>query len=296
MSPIRIVGRQSRVDEIARQTSPAGACRNPNVHRSASDIDAGIKSALSFRGLRSSRHGRAARSRHLLSAPIDSFGPVTSPFAELGSTGAVSISLLGYFNPLILQPNWLLANELIDEDDFQHLTDDENGRFVVSAEFTGLRLAWAKLETTRDACTLTSDFGTDTPDRIRELAVGIFQLLPHTPIEQVTLIYFRHFALPDDNWAALARRLAPPAPFESAAPGASLQSLQYVVEREGGHLSIVVEPSVREDFSVFIGVEDALEFEAVGDKTAQRALRALDERWDATRGNAEAIMRSLVLA
>jgi hypothetical protein len=217
-------------------------------------------------------------------------------FADVESMGAVTIALIGQLNPMILQPHWLLANGLIDEDDYQHLVgQDDKHRFVVSAEFAGLRLPWAKVEATREACTLMSELATDTPDRIRELAVGIFERLPHTPIDRFAIVHTRHFALPSDAWEALAERLAPSAPLEAVVEAPRFHSVEHVVKRGDGNLSILVEPSIREGFTAYIAVEDEIESPDDAGTAAHRALRELDSRWDAIRLHAEAIMRCLVV-
>jgi len=217
-----------------------------------------------------------------------------STFADLESMGAVSIELVGLFNPMILQPHWLLANGLIDQDDYQHLTDSSENRFVVTPEFTGLRLDWSSIEATRDACSLTSENATDTPDRIRELALGIFGYLPHTPIHRVSVVYSRHFALPAEAWDALAERLAPAGPLKPVVTGARLRAVEHIAESDDGHLTIVVEPSVWDGFTAFVAVEDAIDLDDKDGRAAQLALRVLDERWKAIRLRAENIMECLM--
>lgn len=230
------------------------------------------------------------------SGATDSFCSVmAAAFADLDTMAAVSIELDGLFNPMILQPHWLLANGLIDEDDYQHVTDKDEHRFVVSPEFTGLRLEWASVEATRDACSLTSALATDTPDRIRELAVGIFGALPHTPIQRVTVVYSRHFALAAEAWEALAERLGPSEPLSAVVAGTRLRAVEHVVDRSDGLLSVRVEPSVHDDFTTFIVVEDAVDLQDDRGNSAQQALQSLDERWKDIRLGAENIMRCLVV-
>src|SRR4051794_23027217 len=110
---------------------------------------------------------------------------VSSPEHGPQTFGSVLISLFGHFNPMILQPHWLLANGLIDEADWKLLVEEQEERFVVSPEFAGFRLPWATMETTTERCQVMSEAGTDTPDRIREFVVGVFALLPHTPVERL---------------------------------------------------------------------------------------------------------------
>jgi hypothetical protein len=182
---------------------------------------------------------------------------------------------------------------LVDEEDREYALDPEGSRVLVTPEFSGSRYPWVLLEATRDQCKLSSVPGTETPDRIRDLAVGIFGRLPHTPVESVAVTYHRHFDVPREHWEELAARLAPVEPLSGLVDGAKLESIEYEVDRESGELSILVEPSHLEGFTTFVLVEDEQEIPPGGD-SAGRAVQALEERWDAIRDSAENIMNGLV--
>src|SRR4051794_27733877 len=99
----------------------------------------------------------------------------------------VVLTLVGGFNPLIVQPDWLFANDLVDLGDRDSALESEN--ILVSPEYTAARYPWAALEVTRGSVLIGSTDATEAPDRIRELAIGIFSLLPHTPISSVRISY-----------------------------------------------------------------------------------------------------------
>src|SRR5688500_15378777 len=103
----------------------------------------------------------------------------------------VHIALEGHFNPLISQPAWPLQQGLIDEQDLADVL--EHKAAVVSPEFSGARYPWAMIETTRTSMAFASTPGSETPQRVRELVIGVFRLLSHTPVTSITVSHSWHF-------------------------------------------------------------------------------------------------------
>jgi hypothetical protein len=208
------------------------------------------------------------------------------------SERGVSVRLGGDVNPLILQPDWLRAHDLVDEADRKYALEKDKQRAIVTADFTGARFPWVVVEATREACRLYSLPATETPDRIRDLAVGIFELLSHTPIESVSVTYFWHIALPAEDWQALAERLAPPSALAGLLDNPVLQSIEHSSERDAGETRIVVQPSHRSEYTTYIDVEDTREVPK-GLDSARQAISALNDRWDEIHACAEKIMTTL---
>lgn len=207
----------------------------------------------------------------------------------------VIVEFRGDLNPAIFQPDWLAANDLIDRGDREYALEPDESRVVVSAEFTGSQYPWVVVETTRRSCRLTALPATETPDRIRDLGIGMFELLDHTPLRSLGVTYHWHLALEPEHWDALATRLAPPEPVAALIDDARLETLEYVATRGEGELTLGVEPSHREGFTAWIYVEDERDLEE-GPDSAARAVQLLDKEWDEMRSNADRIMTGLVEA
>ena len=92
-----------------------------------------------------------------------------------------SIVLLGNFNPAIFHPEWLAAKQLIRSSEAAAAALD-----VVHAELAQFRMGWLRLTVTRDRFVAeTSDPSHQAP--LRDLVVGIFELLEHTPTTRLGL-------------------------------------------------------------------------------------------------------------
>lgn len=127
-----------------------------------------------------------------------------------------SIVAVGDFNPAIFSPDWLERNKLIGEGDAATAREGSQGRpLLVSHQVTTFESEWFALQVLENQFSLTSK-GVLTP-AFKDLATGIFQLVPHTPISAVGLNFVGHFKLanmgeyhkigdvlaPKDIWAAL---------------------------------------------------------------------------------------------
>lgn len=211
---------------------------------------------------------------------------------EVESTGSIRLELTGYFNPMILQPSWLLANGLIDEEDHAFLLDEEDENFIVSGDFTGIQLRWAKIEATRDSFEVASESATDTPDRVRELALGVCGLLPHTPVTDASIEHGRYFALPPGRWEQIGERVAPSGALEAGLGPSELESLERQIRTESGSVSVLIESAGFQGFTMYMSITEMVEF--AEQPNARSAAEWLVARWDAARERAEQIMGAVI--
>lgn len=105
-----------------------------------------------------------------------------------------SIIAVGDFNPAIFSPDWLERNKLIGEGDAIAAREGSQGRqLLVSHQVATFESEWFALQILENQFSLTSK-GVLSP-AFKDLAVGIFQLVPHTPIIAVGLNFVGHFKL-----------------------------------------------------------------------------------------------------
>lgn len=103
-----------------------------------------------------------------------------------------SIIVVGDFNPAIFSPEWLERNKLIGEGDAVSAREGTHGRkLLVSHQVATFGSDWFELQVLENQFSLTS-IGVLSP-AFRDLAVGIFQLVSHTPVRAVGLNFIGHF-------------------------------------------------------------------------------------------------------
>lgn len=103
-----------------------------------------------------------------------------------------SIIAIGDFNPAIFSPDWLERNNLIGEGDAKTAREGSEGRpLLVSHQATTYESEWFALQVLENQFSLTTKGVMSLA--FKDLAVGIFQLVPHTPVKAVGLNFMAHF-------------------------------------------------------------------------------------------------------
>jgi hypothetical protein len=204
-----------------------------------------------------------------------------------------AIALRGSFNPQILQPAWLAAQGLIRD------AESESAEIgIVHSEVVAFELEWMQLEVDREQLTVMSTAKSETPEQIRDLALGIIQILDHTPIHHVGIRFYAHYSLADQaERDKLGWTLVPPGPFEAHLHSAGMRTLSMAGRRSaddtgGDGLVITIEPSARiRPNGVFIDVVDQYELAAPDEANigAGPAIECLKANWNASIERAAAI-------
>ena len=121
-----------------------------------------------------------------------------------------SIVLLGRFNPLIFQPEWLLKNKIIGEQEASAAR--EGGIEAIHPEVASINLSSKKLIVEPARLTLTV---TEEPYvQAKDFVVLCLSILPHTPITAIGIN--RHLTIrakDNDQWNRFGDALAPKAPW-----------------------------------------------------------------------------------
>lgn len=105
-----------------------------------------------------------------------------------------SIVVVGDFNPAIFSPDWLERNNLIGEGDATVAREGRaGGQLLVSHQVTSFETEWFALQVLENQFTLSSK-GVLSP-AFKDLAVGVFQLVPQTPVRAIGLNFIGQFKL-----------------------------------------------------------------------------------------------------
>ena len=168
------------------------------------------------------------------------------PNAEIESE---SLVILGAFNPAIIQPSWLAHAGLISQYDSDN-ADVQSINSQVSI-FTAKHMKFLTLAEKFQIDTVATELG----EVVRDIGVGIFEILEHTPLTAFGVNHDAHFRVKTEKeWHDAGHKLVPKEIWNSVMDNPGTQS---VVVMSGtpvseGRFSIRVEPS--DKFSPGVGL------------------------------------------
>lgn len=206
---------------------------------------------------------------------------------------ASSIIAVGDFNPAIFSPDWLEGNHLIGESDASTVRDgSQGGSLIVSHQVTAFETKWFALQVLENQFSLTSKDALSPA--FRDLAVGIFQLVPHTPVTAVGLNFLAHFKLnSEDEYHRVGDVLAPKGiwkelyPDESAGLANLTIRIQNCVRGEvlktKNEKRVSIQPSSKLKWGVFLSYNDhhdVSEFHEDNLRPAERVAAIIEEQWE----------------
>jgi hypothetical protein len=162
-----------------------------------------------------------------------------------------SIVFLGAFNPKIFQPAWFAAQNLLPTEE-----GSEANVQVVANDVCIFETDWFRLEVLSERWALQSR-ATPAVGALRDLALGTFRILRHTPITRMGLNTTGHFSLLNaEQYDRLGHRLAPKGEFwEPILKQPGMLGLTIHSQRPDnyeGHIRVKVEPSTRVEKGIFI--------------------------------------------
>lgn len=206
----------------------------------------------------------------------------------------VSIVLVGNFNPAIFQPTWLASKGLIRESEATSASIE-----VIHPEIAQFRAGWLHLAvTTTKFVASTADPAHRAP--LRDLVMGIFELLDQTPTTRLGLNRSVHVDLTDDEtWHGLGHLVAPKEPWAGILEKPGMRVLLMEGDRRDkrpGRTFFRVEPSQKFPHAAFIDVNSEYQPadpERPNGNTAY-FVGCIREDWDRVIGEAQAAIETLV--
>ena len=193
--------------------------------------------------------------------------PVITPELQ-----AVSVVLVGDFNPKIFQPAWFASQEMIWKSEADDAKID-----IIHHEVTSFSLDWVKLAVTAERFSVTSESESHY-DVMRDLVINCFALLKHTPIRLMGINRTMHFRMSsEDAVNSLGFRLVPPEPWQSLLPSGAMRSLtmESLRKQPEGYIRVEVEPSAKINPGIFIAVNHHY---IIG-KGAEEVVSLLQHEW-----------------
>jgi hypothetical protein len=212
--------------------------------------------------------------------------------AEIFTSAIVAV---GDFNPAIFSPDWMEQNGLIGKDDADSVREGRQGKsLLVSHQVATFETKWFALQVLENRFSLTSKDALSPA--FKDLAVSIFQLVPHTPVTAVGLNVLGHYKLAsEDNYHRVGDALAPKdiwkALYPDEIPGLADLTVRIQRGSRGEPLRtkdekrIAVQPSNKIKFGVFLSYNDHHDVSASDEdnlRPGERVATLVDSEWESS--------------
>ncbi len=201
--------------------------------------------------------------------------------------------LVGHMNPAIFQPTWFASEDIFSDSEAEHAEIQ-----VIHPQHTAFSTDRFNIQVQVDRFTAEA-VDPKNHEPLRDVVLGTFAALHHTPIRLMGLNLNSHYEMRDK--AALDElgfKLAPKEPWTALGLDAAMLGLAMQAERNDeytGYQQIRVQPSTKVRNGVFIQVNDHYDFGAAGDPpSAEAALVTLEAVWGDSLRRARKISRELL--
>lgn len=206
---------------------------------------------------------------------------------------SVSIVLLGSFNPGIFHPAWSQKEKLLPE------IEAESAKIeAISNDIAIFTVAWLRIEAIGDRFVArTMDESKFGP--LRDLVIGMFQLLEQTPVTMIGMNREVSFELSSAaEWHAVGHALAPKNIWEKYIKEPGMRSLAMESRRDDarlGKFNITVKPTPLKPYAVAVDFNDHIDVK-VDDiyTTAGEVCKIIGEDWEKSLDRSLLIARELI--
>lgn len=198
--------------------------------------------------------------------------------AKLLEIETVSIVFVGDFNPIILQPFWLVSKGLIRESEAENAKVEVIHNEIVKFELDD----WAKIEITKNRCIFeTSKEPYFEP--IKDLTSSIFKILRETPIKALGINHIYDLRLPnEEKYKQLGMILTPLKYWEEELKDPRLLNIEIFesVRKDGepGNRRVRISPSDQKiQYGIVVKVNDHFDLNSGNDRI--NAVAQLEKHW-----------------
>jgi len=192
----------------------------------------------------------------------------------------VSIVALGKFNPAIFQPLWFSGNNLIRKEEA-----DAAEIKIIHRDVTVFSAEWFSLQVTGDKYSVDTEDPTKFQP-LRDLALGTFKILEHTPIHAFGFNRYQHIRMAtEEEWHAFGDHFVPKESWRPILDKPGLRSLIVEGRRDGStasQMQVRIEPSRKAQPGVSIHMNEHYDVPKELDPMGAIALflEKLQSSWD----------------
>lgn len=202
----------------------------------------------------------------------------------------LDLVLIGDLNPHIFQPEWFVVQKLLGEKEGASAKVE-----VIHSDIAVFELEWLRLEVTRSRLVATTK-----DDRyheiLRDLIIGAFTVLSHTPLKMVGINITFNYLLSDEKvWHSIGDQLAPKGIWKQVIDTPGLRSLAIesksaVKDNYKNIVSVAVSPT-NVKLALRIHINDHYELtDLKGDFVNSSAIiDVLRKEWDNSKAKADGI-------
>lgn len=206
----------------------------------------------------------------------------------------LAIVIRGNFNPIIFSPVWFASEKLIRKEEAEKAETQ-----IVHADVVSFNLDWLRLQVTRNMFLVET---TKEPYKevLRDLVLGTFKLLRHTPLKVMGINRPMHFRIESiEKWHEIGHILAPKNIWNEVLDQPGLKSLSVVesVRRDGlkGFIRVQVEPSSRVHPGIFISINDHYETKDTENTLgADELINIIENNWEKSSIRSKEIIKKLL--
>jgi len=168
---------------------------------------------------------------------------------------SISLVLVGDFNPKIFQPAWFAAQELIRAKESEQAEVQ-----IITPEVTSFKLGdWLDLQVTRERFTASTSQEAYF-EILRDLVLGTFILLHHSPVRAIGLNYLVHHRVrSEEDMHSFGYSWVPKENWDGILENPGMRSLVVQGKRSdgyNGYIQIHSEPSQKVKPGIFFAVND----------------------------------------
>jgi hypothetical protein len=200
----------------------------------------------------------------------------------------LSVVLLGHFNPPIFHPAWFAEQGLLSKADARSATVQ-----VIQAPVAAFRTDDLSVVVTQaqfNASTTTELFH----ETLRDLVIGTFQALRHTPVWAIGLNTDTHFKATSENaWEEFSRQLVLLSDWATVLEEPSALTVTIRGKRPDdrvGSVNVKIEPSVIVKPGIYVQTNDHVERPIDEGRNASLALDVLGQNWEPAMARANRVL------
>jgi hypothetical protein len=205
-----------------------------------------------------------------------------------------NITVLGTFAPAMFHPQWLSAHSLIRKSEA-----DTASVKVISSDISFFSLEWLEIQILPERAIFVS---AQEPyfEALRDLVVGVFEIITTAPIKQIGFNYQRHYTSSSEKlWSTLSGEFPSSSRIFASLPDPEIESIKLSCKRPynslPGAFNLILEPSKLFPNGLYINSNDHYEINGYSDDQGSGpAMDIITEQWGLSKDFLTSVVSSLV--